>query len=266
MGDALVHAQAVSVFVDEPAGGGDAPCFFSRRLLDRLSFTYIGLQKIGIVTVGHEADLLGVGLVRDGEAGLLRDAADVVLAVAAEGHEGRGQLLLAEAAEHVGLVLGGVPGGFDGIAAAGEPHDVGIVACGDVVRLHDLRGVEHFVPLDGAVADDAGVGGLAVQIAGGKGVDDIAGKFARAVQGVVLDPQLPGDSAGVVDLTAAALGAVFALPGAERHAAHFVSFLLQQICRHGAVHTSGHADQYFFHGILSDACRSLSDRKRGIFF
>ena len=206
------------------------------------------------MSVRHEADLLGIGLLGHGQADLLRDPADLLLGVVPQGHEGRGELVLAEPVEHVGLVLGGMQGLFDRVSAVIQADDVGVVAGGDAVRFHDLCRVEHFFPLEEAVAFDAGVGRPAAEVAVYKRIHDLFGKFLHAVESIVADAELLSDAAGVVNLAAAALGAVSRIPGAEGHTADFISFFLQQVCRNGAVHTSGQADKYSFHNIDETSC------------
>ena len=117
-----------------------------------------------------------------------------------------------------------------------------VVSGGYIVRLHHFCRVKHLFPFQEAVAFDTGIGRLAAEIAAHKGIDNGSCKIADAVEGIKADAQCLRHPSGVVDLTASAVGAVIRSPGAQRHAAHFISFLFQEIGCYGAVHTSGHAD------------------------
>ena len=65
----------------------------------------VGLEEGVVVAAGDEADLLRVGLLGDGEAGVGGHLADGGLLHLAKREEGAAELLLREAEEEVGLVL-----------------------------------------------------------------------------------------------------------------------------------------------------------------
>ena len=239
MGDAFVCPEDVSVLIHKVAGPRDLHnCFPGKVIFLFREF----LDEIGVVAVCHETDFLGIGLVCHGQAGLLRDLSDLVFAVGAQGHESGCKLFLAELVEHIGLVLGGEIRPLDGVSAVFQPNDVGIVACSDIIRLHDFGSVEHFVPLQITIALNTGIGSLSVEIALYKRLHDRLGKIADTVERIKTDAQSIGYPARIIDLAAPAFSPVACIPGAQCHTAHFIAFFLQKICRHGAVHTAGHTD------------------------
>ena len=251
MRDALVCTQHISCLVykipgtgymKERRGGGITRAFRGAGRSLRIFFTCVILDEIGVMAVGHKADFLGIGLVSHGKRGLLRNLPNLVFGVAAQGHESRRQLFLRQLIEHIGLVLGGIVGFFDGIPAVFQLHDVSIVAGCHIVRLHDPGGIEKLVPFQIAVALDAGIGCFSPEIAVYEGIHNLLRKFADAVERVKTDSQRIGDSAGIVDLAALSLTSVIGSPGAQCHPAHFIALFLQQVSCHGTVHTSGHAN------------------------
>ena len=180
-------------------------------------------DEVGIVTVCHEADFLGIGLVRHGQSGFLSKDPYLFLAVSAKGHESLRQLFLCELVEHVSLILGGMLCLFDSIPAVFQTYQAGIVACGHIVSLQDFCRVEHLVPLYIAVALNAGIGSPSLQIAADKRGHDLLFKVPYAVERIKSDPQRVRHPAGVVDLAAAAV--VFA-QCPQSHSAHFITLFL----------------------------------------
>ena len=87
-------AELAAVRVDDRAGAVLCRC--------------LALDEARVVAVGHEADLLALGLVGDGQPALPGDGADARLVEPADGEEGGLELRLGEAEEEVGLVLGAV--------------------------------------------------------------------------------------------------------------------------------------------------------------
>ena len=59
-------------------------------------FAGVILDEGGVILVRHKTDLLAVGLVGHIEADLLRHPPNLVLVVAAHGHQGSGKLLLGQ--------------------------------------------------------------------------------------------------------------------------------------------------------------------------
>ena len=75
-------------------------------------------MKLHVISRGHKTDFLALGLLRDGHLQTPRDLADFVLGEFAEGKIGARELLLREAEEEIGLVLGFVDGAEQFVAAA----------------------------------------------------------------------------------------------------------------------------------------------------
>ena len=115
---ALAYGEALDAFVvaDDFAGGGDEFAGGVGEVLVLL--VEVGLEEGVVVAAGDEADLLRVGLGGDVEAGFGGHLADGGLLHLAEGEEGAGELVLREAEEEVGLVLGVVGGAGEDPALA----------------------------------------------------------------------------------------------------------------------------------------------------
>ena len=131
VGDSLVGAQTVSILVHKVSLPGDGA----------VSFASVFLDKVSVMTVGHEADLLGIGLLSHRQLRLKGDPADLILGVVTQRHQSPLQLFLGELVEHIGLILRRVNCSFYGKASVGQMHNMGVVTGGNQVRLHDLRGV-----------------------------------------------------------------------------------------------------------------------------
>ena len=103
----------------------------------------IGGEELLVVAAGNEADLLRVGLLGEGKAALARDLADLGLGQAAEREERVRELLLREAEEEVGLVLGQICGPLENPALARRVVLVdGVVAGGDAVGADGAGGLQ----------------------------------------------------------------------------------------------------------------------------
>jgi hypothetical protein len=102
----------------------------------------IGGEELLVVAAGDEADLLRVGLLGERQAGTACHFAHLGLGHAAEREERAGELLLGEAEEEVGLVLGQIGGALEDPALAGRVVLVdGVVAGGDAVGADGARGL-----------------------------------------------------------------------------------------------------------------------------
>ena len=177
---------------DDLAGGGDelaggvGHCF--------VLLVEVGLEEGVVVAAGDEADLLRVGLVGDGEACVGGHLADCGLLHLAEGEEGAGELLLSQAEEEVGLVLGVVGGaGEDPAAARGVEVVAGVVAGGDAVGADLAGGDEELVELEVVVAEGAGDGRASGEVLADEGLDDVGLEAVLLVDDVVGDVELLGD-------------------------------------------------------------------------
>lgn len=198
--DSGVVADDFAGGVDEVAGG------VGERLFDVVE---VGLEEGVVVAVGDEADLLGVGLGGDVEAGVGGHDAYGGLLHFAEGKEGAGELVLREAEEEVGLVLGGVGGAREDPALAGLVVVVAcVVAGGDAVGADLAGGEEEGVELEVVVAEGAGDGGAAGEVLCYEGPDDLGLEAGFLVDEVVGDVEMLGDAACVVDVVDGAAAAL----------------------------------------------------------
>ena len=138
----------------------------------------------------------------------------------------------------------------DGISSVLQMIDKSIVSGRDIIRTENIRQLHQLGPLDVPVALDARVGRKALKIVVYKGSYNVLVKEHRTVVGVVSYVQYPAGAPGFIYLAASAVF-VIAAPYAERHAQDFISLLLEQIRRHGAVYSSGHSDDDFCHCITA---------------
>ncbi len=108
----------------------------ARGLGDCLSlFFKIGSDELLVVAAGNEADLLRIRLLGEREAALPCDFAYLGLGHAAEREEGVSKLLLREAEEEVGLILGEVGRALEDPTAADRIVFVDcVMAGGDAAR------------------------------------------------------------------------------------------------------------------------------------
>ena len=117
---------------------------------------------------------------------------------------------------------------------------------GDISRSDHFRIIQQFLPLDPAVAFDAGIRGSSLQVFLRKRGRNITLKVLYAVYGKKPDSLGLRRTSCIIDGAAAAFSAVTGLPGTERGADHFVSGFLQKRCGNRTVHPSGHPDKHFF--------------------
>ena len=206
---ALADGEALDAFVvaDDFAGGGDE---FAGGVGEVFALLVeVGLEEGVVVAAGDEADLLRVGLRGYGEAGVGGHLADGGLLHLAEGEEGAAELLLREAEEEVGLVLGLVGGAGEDPALARLVEVVaGVVAGGDAVGADLAGGGEELVELEVVVAEGAGDGRAAGEVLADEGLDDVGFEALLLVDEVVGDVELLGYAAGVVDVVDGAAAAL----------------------------------------------------------
>jgi hypothetical protein len=114
------------------------------------------------------------------------------------------QLLLRQAEEKVGLILGQIGGALENPALARGIELVHrIVAGGDAARADALRGLQKLVELQVVVAERAGNRRAPGQVLGDKGPDDVGFEALLLVDDVIGNAQVLGDAAGVVHIVQA---------------------------------------------------------------
>ena len=230
MDDAVVGAEYATVGVDNVAGLGGA-----------------GMQALdcsGVIALGHEADVLAVGLAGDGHAQRCGQRAHLRLQEAAEREREAGQLVGCGGEQEVTLVAGVVTGALhDG--ARGAEATLNVMAGGEGAGTEGGGHIEQFAELEIGVTADAGDGGFAGAIAVDEWLNDAIPETGLVVEDVVGDFKGGGDLAGVVDILAGAAAAGTAGCRAviiELHgdADHVVAGVLQECRRDGAVDAAGH--------------------------
>ena len=149
------------------------------------------------------------GLLGHGQASFAGQCSDGGLLHLAEREEGVGELVLGQAEEEVGLVLGAVGGAAEDPAVAdGIEVVAGVVAGGDLGGADLAGGEEELVELEVVVAEGAGDGGAAGEVLGDEGADDVGLEAGFLVDEVVGDVERAGDLAGVVDVVDGAAAAL----------------------------------------------------------
>ena len=207
---ALAYGEVVDagVSAEDFAGGSDELAGQVRHGL--ILLREVGAQEGLVVAIGDEADLLRVGLGGDFEAGLGSEDADVWLTHFTEGEQGVGELVLRQAKEEVGLILGAISGPGENPSVADGVKVVTRVVAGGDARRADLAGSEEeLIELEVVVAEGAGDGGAAGEVLGDEGADDVGLEAVLLIDHVVGDVEAIGDVAGVVyvvDGAAATLG------------------------------------------------------------
>ena len=203
--NALVLADAAAPAVgDEFAGGvGHGLALLLEVVGDELL----------VVAAGDEADLLRIGLVGEGQLAFAGDFANGRLVQVAQREEGVGELLLGEAEEEPGLVLGAVGGALEDPAAArGVVLVAGVVAGGDALGADLAGGAQKLVELEVVVAERAGNRRAPGEVVVDEGPNDIVLEALLLVDDVVRNVERLGDTARVVDIVqraaAAGLGRV----------------------------------------------------------
>jgi hypothetical protein len=250
---ALTDGEGVDagVVADDFAGGGDE---FAGGVGEGFALLVeVGLEEGVVVAAGDEADLLGVWLGGYVEAGFGGHDADGGLVHLAEGEEGAGELLLREAEEEVGLVLGLVGGaGENPTVADGVEVIAGVMAGGDAVCPDLAGGCEELIELEVVVAEGAGDGGASGEVFRDEGLDDFGFEAVLLVDEVVGDVELLGYAAGVVDVVDGAaasldgLGHAFVageaalVPELEGEADEVMALGAQECRDGGGVYASGH--------------------------
>ena len=175
------------------------------------------------VAVGDEADVVAVGLLRDGESALGRlGAHERLRRRRSEREVGVRELLGGEHAEHVGLVLRGIrrPVQLESVGAVDERR---VVAGADRVEAELDRALEQGRELDLLVAAHARVGGAAGAVLGDEVLDDVVAEALREVPHVERDAEAIGRAPGihrVLDRAASAAAGAQGAPGAGEREVH----------------------------------------------
>ena len=194
----------------------------------------------------HEADVLAVGLLGDGEAEFARERRASRPWAARRGKAQQVELLRRRRIEEIALVPVRIGRAVERRAARpagrGLPHNGRSPAH---VGAELPRGLQKVAELDGAVALDAGDRRLAVEIALGEAVDHRLAEARLVVEHVMRDADRLGDAAGIVDVLAGAAGALAMGGGAvivelQRDADDIVALALEQGRDDGRIDAARH--------------------------
>ncbi len=238
-GNADAPALADGVALDAPVTAQDAAVHVHK--VPRLgAVTGVLPDKPGVGAVGHEADVLAVGLLGVGKARSGGDGPHLLLGVLSQRQAQVAELVLAEGIEHIALVLLGGQSLFQQPAAVFAPGHPGIVA-GDHEIGPFLQGlVQQQAEFQIAVAVDAGVGRGPLQIRLGKMIHDAGPEPGLAVPDQVGRAQLLADGPGLQGVAAAAAALFIVEPQGD--AGDVMADLPGQQGGDGAVHAAGHGD------------------------
>ena len=151
-------------------------------------------RKPLLALAGEEAEVLGLGLLRDREAVAGGDGADLVLGHLGEREAEPAEQLRRQRREHVALVLGRV-GAVGEQRPLGVLDDPGVVAGDQPRRPEPLGEVEHRRQPHFAVAEDAGVRRLPFGVAADEAIDDAAAEVGLEVEREVRDVERVRDGA-----------------------------------------------------------------------
>ena len=159
------------------------------------------LDDRGVIAVGHEADVLAVGLGGDRKPHLLRDLANVALDLGPERKHQLGELRLRRREQEIALVA-------CRIGTAVEHRTTRTIAPFDVMPRRERigveipRGLEKVEELHVLVAGNAGNWGFAGRIAVGKGGDHLFPEPGLIVEDVVGNAERFGECEAPDDGTA----------------------------------------------------------------
>ncbi len=217
-------------------------------------FAGIVLDEVTVVTIHHEADVLGIVLPGIEKTILLGQRPYLVLAfVFAQRKGGMGQLLLTQEIEHIALVLLQIPGLLQKPASIFRVLlNPGVVTGDDEIAVQRLGPVIELFVLHVAVAVDAGIGCAAGLVGLHKAPDhlllEVIGKVEdviRHVQGICHLPRILGICQGAAGIGPADAD-IFIVIQLHGDADAVVAGLLHQSGCHRAVHAAAHCDQSFF--------------------
>ena len=203
-------------------------------------------HHFGIVAIGHEADVLAVGLGRDAQAGGFGEAADLALGQAAQREAQEVELGFGGGVEEIALVARRIDGTVE--LAARRAFDPAHVVAGRQAVGAEFAGHRQEVgELGPHVAADAGDRRAPGEIVVGKALDHVLAEARLVVDHVVRDAEPVGDRARVANVVAGAAGALAAGGGAiivelQRHADHLGAAGGGERGDHRAVDPARHGD------------------------
>ena len=151
------------------------------------------------VAVGDEADVVGVGFVRDSEAQGMGLRPHLRFRRVGEWEQGAAQLVLVQHAEHVGLVLVRV-GGAVQFKFRPVVHDPGVMSRRDGVETERETAFQYGCEFDLLVAPEARIRGATRTVLGYEIVDHIPLELLREIPHIEGNIQQVGGTPGIVGI------------------------------------------------------------------
>ena len=194
-------------------------------------------EPADVILIRDEAYLHAVRLFRHGQPKLLRDGAGLGLFILPQREDEPRGLLAGEAAEHIALVIGRAA------LVQRAVFRAGVMAGGDMLRAAALGLGKEILELHIWIADNAGVWGLAAEIAVRERAADLPLQLLLHVDDLEGDTDELRRADGVCKR---------ALPGVVKiHALHLEALLFEERGAHGGIHSAGKAQNYLAHFKLS---------------
>ena len=215
-----------------------------RKNLNHLSFNAFELllQEDRKVHLADEANALRVLFVCGRQVGLLREAAHFAFAEIPYRKYGGAQLLLAELAEEVALVLAGIHTFQQAYSAVGVLPSAAVMPCGNCICTKLSGSFEEGVELDLAVAEHIRIGGSAVFVFGEHIVHDPLAVLPAQVHKVERNAQLAGDQLGnelvLLPLAVTVQSTFGIVPVLHKHSKDIIALLLEKQSGNTGVNTS----------------------------
>ena len=160
-------------------------------------------DHVGIRALGHEADVLAVGLGGDGKPEPAGQVPGPRLVHVAQGEAQVFELLLRGGEQEIALVAHGIDGAVE-FSARAAGHPAHVVAGGERVGAELPRHSQEVAELDRLVAAHAGDGSLATHVGIGEIVDHRVQEAAFEIEHVVGNAERVRHPAGIVDVLAGA--------------------------------------------------------------
>jgi len=152
-----IKSQPLVLAEQLPVGGPD----FSRLGGGRSVIA----QKLWVIFVVNETQVLAIGCVRHGQTKALRDSPHFRFSQFTEGKDRPLQLTLSQVAEHIGLVFSQVTGAPEFKFTIRSLKYARIMTCCHVFSPMCVSKVDELSPLDGTVAENAWIGCFISQVA-----------------------------------------------------------------------------------------------------
>jgi hypothetical protein len=215
------------------------------------------------VTGRREAELLRIGLRRDGQAETLGERACFRLGELADREERPGERALAEHVEHVRLVLPGIEPSQQAPAVAGVvPRPPHVMPARHHVDAELVGAAQERAELDLAVAARARVRRSARLVLRGEVREHGAIEFVGQIADLEREPGDPRGLFRVAPRARTATSVVYAVQVHEPHvrAQHVVALFVQQACGDRGIDAAGHRDQHGWHAVRLSATRLTTRR------